>query len=241
MNDQTNTDAAHEILEAAFPPIVLGAATEAIAPAPEPNGYKLAQEHLATLNADFHQKIDPSLYDDLETLLSAQDHCSYEWTLENLAALGRHLPSVAGAIPHVWSHLVAGLYPDGGANCAVCDASLDAGYIGARPTTLTVCPPDADAAALAAGSRRLNALALADLDTLTAIQRPFEATLTEEQRKVYREIESQRNEFFTLSADVWVQELARHFPGLAPAITAVWLHVNETSNEPGTCCTPEAE
>ena len=70
---------------------------------------------------------------------------------------GWHLPSVEGAIPHIWSHIVSGQYPDGGADCAVCDASLDDRYIGARPSTLAALSPNADAAALAAECKRLEA------------------------------------------------------------------------------------
>ena len=41
------------------------------------------------------------------------------------------------------------------------------------------------------------------------------------------------------TTDLFVAELVRHFPGLAPALTRVWRHVSGAFFETvGTCCTP---
>lgn len=41
------------------------------------------------------------------------------------------------------------------------------------------------------------------------------------------------------STDLFVAELVRHFPGMAPALTTVWHHVSSAFFETvGNCCTP---
>jgi hypothetical protein len=125
----------------------------------------------------------------------------------------------------------------------VCDASLTAGYIGARPSTLAALSPNADAAALAVECKRLEAearrLHIAAREASTSpILREM---LTDEQWAAHAAADKAQNAFIHAESAWFVAELQRHFPGLAPAIKAVWDHVGESALEPGTCCTPEVE
>jgi hypothetical protein len=89
---------------------------------------------------------------------------------------------------------------------------------------------------LTAECERLEAECFRTLQVAAAIAEGFPALgLTDQQHRV---IEAHEDALFThhqVTMEWYVAELARHFPGLAPAFTAVWVHVREeSSREP--CC-----
>jgi hypothetical protein len=89
-----------------------------------PTPYQLARAHADTVQAALEAKIGPELQRELQAVIDADSAAVDEWTLENLAALGRHLPGMAAALPHIWADIVAGRHPDGGATCVLCEGAL---------------------------------------------------------------------------------------------------------------------
>jgi hypothetical protein len=90
-----------------------------------PTPYRLARAHADSVLETFQAKISPDLHHELQAVIDADSLAVEEWTLLNLAQLGRHLPSVAAAIPHIWADIVVGRYPDGGTTCTLCLADPD--------------------------------------------------------------------------------------------------------------------
>lgn len=62
----------------------------------------------------------------------------------------------------------------------------------------------------------------------------------EQQRAVWAFIDGPRDAMEMAWNDFLIAEFARHLPGLAPALLAVWHHIMEGNNEThGLCCVPD--
>ena len=71
----------------------------------------------------------------------------------------------------------------------------------------------------------------------TALWRRFRDSLSPEQWAMYFELERIDGARHTAESDAFVEELARHFPQLAPAIRCVANHLWEQKlADRGTCC-----
>ena len=71
----------------------------------------------------------------------------------------------------------------------------------------------------------------------TALWHRFRDSLTPEQWRMYFDLERIDGERHTAESDAFVEELARHFPQLAPAIRCVANHLWEQKlADRGTCC-----
>lgn len=64
------------------------------------------------------------------------------------------------------------------------------------------------------------------------------ATLDAGQRDLLRSVSDAATDMATMNMEWEVTELARHFPGFAPAILMVWNHaISVAYQSPGACCT----
>ena len=76
-----------------------------------------------------------------------------------------------------------------------------------------------------------------DLADEIALEDRLVVTLTAEQRRIFFDHDARRGASVTREQDRFVEELARHFPQLAPAIRCVAYHVTEERlGDEGTCC-----
>ena len=77
-----------------------------------------------------------------------------------------------------------------------------------------------------------------DRSGLDALNERFMASLTDEQRRMYLDISSDDGNGWCDEQAAFVEEVARHFPGLAPAIRAVAYHhlFEQRLDERGVCC-----
>lgn len=76
-------------------------------------------------------------------------------------------------------------------------------------------------------------------DVSLALGRQLDAVSTPEQRAAFMEWEAANNAANNAESSWQAAELARHLPGVAPAIMMIWDHVTHVSyGKPGTCCTP---
>jgi hypothetical protein len=85
-----------------------------------PTPYQLARAHADSVHYALMVKLPEELHRELEQVIDADSAAVEEATLENLAALSRHLPSVAAAIPHIWASIVTGQHPVTGLTCTLC-------------------------------------------------------------------------------------------------------------------------
>lgn len=78
----------------------------------------------------------------------------------------------------------------------------------------------------------------ADTDRYTRAVKALHAVLDEEQRALLRTVDRHSGDGWTAEQDRFVDELCRHFPGLAPAIRAVaWHHLDQQDpSDVGECC-----
>jgi hypothetical protein len=83
----------------------------------------------------------------------------------------------------------------------------------------------------------------ADRDELDRLQAAFDATdPTDEQRLLNSRLQDAVGERIDGEYERFIAELARHLPGVAPAIRLVAYHVVETRPaDAGTCCEPPAD
>ena len=65
----------------------------------------------------------------------------------------------------------------------------------------------------------------------------LKAMLTPEQARLFTAYEEAAISANLETWDLYVAELGRHLPGLAPAIRAIWLHIAESRH--GRCCRPD--
>ena len=82
--------------------------------------YQLARVHADSVHYALMVKLPEELHRELEAVIDADSAAVEEWTLQNLEKLGRHLPSVAAAIPHTWASLITGQHPVTGLTCTLC-------------------------------------------------------------------------------------------------------------------------
>jgi hypothetical protein len=103
--------------------------------------------------------------------------------------------------------------------------------------TITVMPTDALARFSLEALTELRA-AVAERSRLTA---EFEAHLSPTAKALFREVSDAYSESEGAEIRLHVSELARHFPGLAPAIRLAWAHVIDCRlDSVATCCTDGA-
>jgi hypothetical protein len=99
----------------------------------------------------------------------------------------------------------------------------------------TVSNMDDLAAEVALYVKRGNAAWSAEDDAEAALS----ATLSPEQHVLFRAYADARNDRETAHENLYISEIARHLPGLAPAIWAIWFHMTESGGGTGQCCLPE--
>ena len=92
---------------------------------------------------------------------------------------------------------------------------------------------------LTAECERLEAECSRTLDVAAALSNYRGLDLTDAQNQAIEAHEDALFEHHQVTMDWYVAELARHFPGLAPAFTAVWAHVRDESSRDA-CCEREA-
>lgn len=92
--------------------------------------------------------------------------------------------------------------------------------------------------ALAAESRRLATRTRESMDALAVAADALRVTFTPEQIELFRAYDDAMGEHTTHAGELHVAELARHLPGLGPAILALSGHIWETAPA-GFCCEPE--
>jgi hypothetical protein len=125
-------------------------------------------------------------------------------------------------------------------------AALAAGGASLLPTTTSAAPAATTAqqatvivvnyADLTAACARLEAECFRTLDIAAELSKRQAALgLTDEQRRVIDAHEEALFDHHQVTMDWYVAELARHFPGLAPAFTAVWEHVRDSSSAEACC------
>lgn len=123
-------------------------------------------------------------------------------------------------------------------------AALIAGLAGAAPAVsaapelqATVVNP----ADLAAECRRLYAETEARAAEERAADDALSATLTTEQKRLLNTLLDRATTRMVAEADYRIAEIARHLPGVAPAIALLSNHTIEVSYDlPGRCCAPAA-
>lgn len=97
----------------------------------------------------------------------------------------------------------------------------------------------ATASALAAESRRLSDLCRSSMAKANEIAH-YVDDLPPGLAKMFAEYEDAFYSHANATFDMYVAELARHLPGVAPAIYALWQHVLEgDGGDHGTCCSEE--
>jgi hypothetical protein len=126
-------------------------------------------------------------------------------------------------------------------------AALAAGLLGSAGTGTAAAQP-ASAAPLVVGTTTniddLVAESLAHLARSNAactavddVEEALKATLSPEQLALFTDYEHAAHHSEWAAEQMYVAELARHLPGLAPMVWAMWHHVIE--GEIGVCCLPE--
>lgn len=110
-----------------------------------------------------------------------------------------------------------------------------------EPVSVHQAPVVVNYADLSAACEQAKAESRRTLEAACALIGFPEAGLTKKQRKVVDAHETALMEHLEATQDWYVAELARHFPGLAPAIVAVWEHVMDEASHGAGCCEVGAE
>jgi hypothetical protein len=128
-------------------------------------------------------------------------------------------------------------------------ATIAAGLLGAtRAEASMALPPAAtapvlgavtDAADLAAECERQYVRVCATLHTMTAALEALPAVRTPEEDDLFRAYDDAMADHYGATIDLYLAELYRHFPGLAPALRTVAGHIQEGFNGVGECCLPD--
>lgn len=129
-------------------------------------------------------------------------------------------------------------------------AALKSGGVAALAASLLTVGAPVSAATPPAADPHMADLAVESLATLAeyraaesehrAAAAALLATLSPQQRELYLTLEAAANDRDAMRAMVTQREMARHLPGLSPALDLVWRHVEET--DPinwAHCCTPD--
>lgn len=123
-------------------------------------------------------------------------------------------------------------------------AALIAGLTGTAAAVSAAPEPQTtivNAADLSAECRRLYAETEARAAEERAADDALSATLTTEQKRLLNELVDRMTDRMVAEADYRIAEIARHLPGVAPAIALLSDHTLEVSFDlPGRCCAPAA-
>jgi hypothetical protein len=85
-------------------------------------------------------------------------------------------------------------------------------------------------------SLRLAAASRVPLDRVEAARNAINVTLIPGQQALLREYVDALIEHVMDESALYIAEVSRHFPGLAPALHAVWEHVISGDGVTGKCC-----
>lgn len=123
-------------------------------------------------------------------------------------------------------------------------AALIAGLAGTASAVSAAPEPQTtivNAADLSAECRRLCAVVAARGVAERESDDALSATLTTEQKRLLNELVDRMTDRMVAEADFRIAEIARHLPGVAPAIALLSDHTLEVSFDlPGRCCAPAA-
>jgi hypothetical protein len=124
-------------------------------------------------------------------------------------------------------------------------AAIAAGLIGAgspqateaAPAPLALAAP-IDTAGLQADSYRHQEIVAETFQNLIVAEHAIRGTLSPAQLQVFNTYENALSGHYLTAWDMYVAEIARHLPGFAPAINALWQHIGGPDGIPGECCLP---
>ena len=98
-----------------------------------------------------------------------------------------------------------------------------------------------DTAHLVAESTRLAYVCRETMTKLGVAGDALPAWLTEDEEDLFRAYDDAMSEHYSATLDLYLAELYRHFPGLAPALSRVAEHIQEGFNVVGACCMPDVD
>lgn len=129
-------------------------------------------------------------------------------------------------------------------------AAITAGLLGSAgsadaaplpPASPLIVGTVADASDLAAECERQYTRVCATLHTMTAALEALPPVRTPEEDDLFRAYDDAMSDHYGATIDLYLAELYRHFPGLAPALRQVAGHIQEGFNGVGECCLPDGD
>lgn len=197
------------------------------------------QETAHGLQKALEAKLSPDLVLELRRLTDAWNTASQCWLDRCVAEIGRHLPLTAPALPTLLDHAIVQALNDVG-HC--CTGRGELASVPSVPPGIAPRPPVLQLATvvresdLEAECERLKAECRATIVAAADISHQH-PNLPPEVSAHIEAYEDAMFEHMDATRAWYAAELARHFPGLAPALQGLWDHVrDEASRSDFSCC-----